>query len=199
MSRNSRHKASISIVKSLKVKTGLLAVLPQLKGRDFTVDDLTEAYRNDPGCLHQSKKAARQFVYRNMLRLIDSGDLTRVVVDGGWPHYRLTPQFFARSKSVIAISSSSPLVKEEAQAAAKVESAKPDPRQSLRERLNRHKLEMLTAMGETEEYDAICQEIPELRDQVQVLYNSSRDKCSKLLGKVKALESLLARETGFAQ
>ncbi|UUA74939.1 hypothetical protein [Cellvibrio sp. QJXJ] len=186
-------------MKSLKVKTGLLAVLPQLKGRDFTVDDLTEAYRNDHGCLHQSKKAARQFVYRNMLRLIDSGDLTRVVVDGGWPQYRLTPQFFARSKSVIAISSSSPLVKEEAQAAVNVESVKPDPRQSLRERLNHHKLEMLTAMGETEEYDAICKEIPELRDQVQVLYNSSRDKCSKLLGKVKALESLLARETGFAQ
>lgn len=199
MSRNSRHRASISIVKSLKVKTGLLIVLPQMKGRDFTVDDLTEAYRNDPGCLHQSKKAARQFVYRTMLRLIDSGDLTRVVVDGGWPHYRLTPQFFGRSHSSSAISPSAPLAKTEAPAIPEVKVALPDPRQSLRERLNHHKLEMLTAMGETEEYDAICKEIPELRDQVQVLYNSSRDKCSKLLGKVKALESLLARETGFTQ
>ncbi len=193
MSRNSRHRVSISIVKSLKVKTGLLIVLPQMKGRDFTVDDLTEAYRNDPGCLHQSKKAARQFVYRTMLRLIDSGDLTRVVVDGGWPQYRLTPQFFGRPQSFSAVFPSVPLAKAEAPAIPEVKIASPDPRQSLQERLNHHKLEMLTAMGETEEYDAICKEIPELRDQVQVLYNSSRDKCSKLLGKVKALESLLAR------
>ncbi|EIK45845.1 hypothetical protein O59_001484 [Cellvibrio sp. BR] len=73
------------------------------------------------------------------------------------------------------------------------------PRQSLQERLNRHKLEMLSAMGETEEYDAICSEIPELQDDIQPLYNQSRDKCSKLLGRVKALESLLARQTGLAQ
>lgn len=199
MSRNSRHKASISIVKSLKVKTGLLIVLPQMKGRDFTVDDLTEAYRNDPGCLHQSKKAARQFVYRTMLRLIDSGDLTRVVVDGGWPQYRLTPQFFGRSQCSSAISPSAPLANTEAPVIPEVKVALPDPRQSLQERLNHHKLEMLTAMGETEEYDAICKEIPELRNKVQVLYNASRDRCSKLLGKVKALESLLARETGFTQ
>lgn len=189
MSRNSRHEASNSIVKSLKVKSGLLTVLPQLKGRDFTVDDLTETYRNDHECLHQSKKAARQFVYRTMLRMINTGDLTRVVVDGGWPHYRLTPQFFARL---------APAVKIEAEVAL-MPKTKSGAWQSLQERLNRHKLEMLSTMGETEEYDAICKEIPELRDQVQVLYNASRDKCSKLLGKVKALESLLAREAGLAQ
>ena len=72
-------------MKSLTVKSGLMTVLSRLEGREFTVDDLTETYIKDPLSLHQSKKAARQFVYRNMLRLIDSGDLTRVVVDGGWP------------------------------------------------------------------------------------------------------------------
>lgn len=198
MSRNSRHKAPISIVKYLKVKTGLLAVLPQLKGRDFTVDDLTETYRNDPACLHQSKKAARQFVYRNMLRMIESGDLTRVVVDSGWPQYRLTPQFFVRSGHPNPTLPNTPMTKDDVPAAPVMSAAKQDPRQNLHERLSRHKLEMLSAIGETEEYDAICKEIPELRDQVQVLYNASRDRCSKLLGRVKALEGLLARETGTA-
>lgn len=189
MARNSRHWATISIMKSFKVKTGLLAVLPQLHGHDFTVDDLTEAYRNTPGCTHHSKKAARQFVYRNMLRLIESGDLTRVAVDGGWPKYRIIPRLTGSRPATPA-----PLAH-----ALNTSETKNDPRQSLQERLNRHKLEMLSAMGETEEYDAICAEIPELRDQVQVLYNTSRDKCSKLLGRVKALESLLAREAGGAQ
>lgn len=198
MSRNSRHEASISIVKSLKVKTGLLTVLPQLKGRDFTVDDLTETYRSHPECLHQSKKAARQFVYRNMLRMIESGDLTRVVVNSGWPQYRLTPHFFARSGHPNTASPTIPMTKTDIATSHVTQAAKPDPRQNLRERLSLHKLEMLSAIGETEEYDAICKEIPELRDQVQVLYNASRDRCSKLLGRVKALEGLLARETGTA-
>jgi hypothetical protein len=182
-------------MKSLTVKSGLLSALSKLVDREFTVHGLTEAYLNDPACLHSSKKAARQFVYRNMLRLIDNGELTRVVVDGGWPLYRLTPRFKALGEApTVAVPEMAPEIVVPEKAAL----AKDTPRQSLQERLNRHKLEMLSAMGETEEYDAICNEIPELRDDVQPLYNQSRDKCSKLLGRVKALESLLARETGLA-
>lgn len=192
MARNSRHEVPISIMKSLTVKSGLLSALSMLANREFAVHDLTEAYLNDPACLHSSKKAARQFVYRNMLRLIDNGELTRVAVDSGWPLYRLTPQFQTLGEAPAV--AATPLV-----ASAKVMVTKDSPRQSLQERLNRHKLEMLSAMGETEEYDAICSEIPELRNDIQPLYNQSRDKCSKLLGRVKALESLLARETGLAQ
>jgi hypothetical protein len=191
MSRNSRHEAPISIMKSLTVKSGLLSALSTLVNSEFTVHDLTQAYLDDPACLHSSKKAARQFVYRNMLRLIDNGELTRVVVDSGWPLYRLTARFKAMGEA--------PVVAVPPVASEKAAVAKDTPRQSLQERLNRHKLEMLSAMGETEEYDAICSEMPELRDDVQPLYNQSRDKCSKLLGRVKALESLLARETGLAQ
>lgn len=197
MARNSRHEASISIMKSLTVKSGLLSALSTLLNCEFTVHDLTEAYLNDPACLHNSKKAARQFVYRNMLRLIDKGDLTRVVVDSGWPLYRSTPQFLIKSPKPTVPTTLTAAMPEASQVKSPV--AKDNPRQNLQERLNRHKLEMLSAMGETEEYEAICNEIPELRDDVQPLYNQSRDKCSRLLGRVKALESLLARETGLAQ
>ena len=181
-------------MKYLTLKSGLVSALSTLVNREFTVHDLTEGYLNDPASLHDSKKTARQFVYRNMLRLIDNGDLARVVVHGGWPMYRLTAQFFNRSLKPTAPATAIPELPP-----ANVPMAKDHPRQSLQERLNRHKLEMLAAMGETEEYDAICSEIPELRDDVQPLYNQSRDKCSKLLGRVKALESLLARETGLTQ
>lgn len=174
-------------MKYLTVKSGLLAALTHMKGREFTVADLTNIYLSGPESRHHSKKTARQFVYRNMLRLIDSGDLMRVVVDGSWPLYRLTPQFFNRS-------SAPPPAVPQGAATSEI-----DPRQNLQERLNRYKLEMLAAMGETDEYGAICAEIPELRDEVQPLYNQSRDECSKLLGRVKALESLLSKETGFPQ
>jgi len=153
--------------------------------REFTVDDLTKAYLHTPGSLHTSKKAARQFVYRTMQRLLKSGDLQRVVADHRWPHYSLGKSPDSSQTRPTAPLNLPPVERE---------IVKDDSRRNLQDRLSRHKLEMLTAMGEAEEYEAICEEIPELQDQVQELYNRSRDACSKLLGRVKALESLLARE-----
>ena len=171
-------------MKSFKTKPDFSNVLKNLSVDQFTVDDLTKAYLNSPDTIHQSKKAARQFVYRNMQRMMDTGDLVRLPVTQGWPQYTLTEQFHSRN---------SPLkIKNETQSPA-IE--KPDSSHHLKERLNQYKLDMLTAMGEAEEYSAICLSLPELKDDVQPLYNESRDRCSKLLGRVKALESLLSMES----
>lgn len=96
-------------------------------------------------------------------------------MESGWPLYRLTPRFEALGEATVV--AALPLA-----APAKSMVTNYSPRHYLQERLNRHKLEMLSAIGETEEYDAICSEMQELRDDVQPLYNQSRDKCSKLLG-----------------
>lgn len=170
-------------MKKLGVKSELLIVLRGMATKQFTVDALTEFYLSHPSSLHSSKKAARQFVYRNMQRLMKAGHMERLPADGGWPQYQLTAKFPRKElplpEPVVATMSEIPV-------------AKIDSMLSLRDRLNRHKLEMLSAMGEVEEYDELCEEIPELRDTVQARYNESRDKCSKLLGRVKALESLLS-------
>lgn len=172
-------------MKSFKTKPDFSNVLKNLSVDQFTVDDLTKAYLNNPEAIHHSKKAARQFVYRNMQRMMDSGDLVRLSVTHGWPQYTLTEQFYSKN---------SPLkVKNETQSSLALE--KPDSSPQLRERLNQYKLDMLTAMGEAEEYSAICLSLPELKEEVQPLYNESRDRCSKLLGRVKALESLLSMES----
>ncbi len=65
-------------------------------------------------------------------------------------------------------------------------------KKNLTERLNQQKLMLLTAIGEAEEYDAIYKEVPEIGAQIQELYNESRDRYSKLLGRVKAIENLIA-------
>jgi hypothetical protein len=170
-------------MKSFKAKLDFSNVLKNLSVDQFTVDELTKAYLNSPEATHHSKKAARQFVYRNMQRMMGSGYMVRLPVTHGWPLYTLTEQFHSRSSLV--------KIKNETQSSA---IAKLDSSQQLKERLNQYKLDMLTAMGETEEYSAICLSLPELKDDVQPLYNESRDRCSKLLGRVKALESLLSME-----
>jgi hypothetical protein len=171
-------------MKSFKTKPDFCNVLKNLSVDQFTVDDLTKAYLNSSDTIHHSKKAARQFVYRNMQRMMDSGDLVRLSVTHGWPQYTLTEQFHSRNSLL--------KIKNETQSPA-IE--KPNSSHQLKERLNQYKLDMLTAMGEAEEYSAICLSLPELKDDVQPLYNESRDRCSKLLGRVKALESLLSMDS----
>ncbi|QEY19041.1 hypothetical protein D0C16_14005 [Cellvibrio sp. KY-GH-1] len=134
-----------------------------------------------PFCSHSDVKPARQFVYRNMKRLIQAGELEKIGPDGGWQKYRFTESFNARLTADVSLISGQPIVQEASNISA-----------NLIERLNHQKLELLTTMGEAEEYDAIFKELPEMRGQIQSLYNDSRDRCSKLLGKVKALENLIS-------
>ena len=163
--------------------SNLLAVLRQFEGTTFTVAQMTDAYMTAPDSSHESKKAARQFVYRNMLRLIDTGVLERVSSGRHWPVYRMTERFpTSQDKDSLP----------EEVALVNVQPTDTPSRDKLRERLNVHKVEMLTAMGEAEEYDAICKEWPNMRTEVQERFNQAKDRCSKLLGKIKALEDLLA-------
>ena len=61
----------------------------------------------------------------------------------------------------------------------------------MQEKLKTHKEELLVALGEMEEYDAICKEYPQKINSIQERFNHARDCYSKTLGRVKALESLV--------
>ena len=135
-----------------------------------------------PSRVHSDLKLARQYIHRNMLRLMATGDLKKIHGEGRRHQYLLTEQFSLRIAESSASSmspSNEPLVQRD------------EVKKSLAERLHHQKLMLLTAMGEAEEYDAIYKEIPEMRGQIQDLYNESRDRCSKLLGRVKAIENLM--------
>lgn len=51
---------------------------------------------------------------------------------------------------------------------------------------------MLCALGEAEEYEFLCKELPELSEEAQSLYAEARERSALLLGKIKTLESLLS-------
>lgn len=175
-------------MKEIALKSEILDVLKGIGGTSFTVDELTETYLKHPSSLHTSKKAARQFVYRNMQRMMKVGHMERLKANSGWPHYALTQQFLRLNKTIPSISP--------APIEAVTMQLQIDPLAGLKERLKVHQAEVLTAMGEMEEYEAICQEMPDLREIAQPRYNESRERCSRLLGRVKALESLLVPEAG---
>lgn len=177
---------------SIQIKAELLHTITCLQGRSFTVAELTKQYQSSPGSLHKGKKSARQFVYRNMLRMIKARLMERLPDDGGWPRYQLTKKFqFNKQANSTPAPLPNPLPKPiEADAPAE------KPAKALRERLSKHRSDMLCALGEAEEYQALCKEVPELSSEAQALYNDARERSSILLGKIKALENLLPHQAG---
>ncbi|MBR7745217.1 hypothetical protein [Undibacterium baiyunense] len=170
-------------MKQRKFKKEVIDTFRLLTGKTFTIGDALNVYLSTPTKIHSESKSARQFVHRNILRFVSSADIVQVKSEGRAYTYKITEQFSAR----IAGTNAPEFPKKE---------DLPIPNnalgKNLTERLHQQKLMLLTAMGEAEEYDAIYKELPEIGAQIQDLYNESRDRCSKLLGKVKAIENLIA-------
>lgn len=138
-----------------------------------------------PGSPHRVVRAAQQYIYKNVLRMEEAGLVTRENSRNGKNIvFKLDPRFVEPAEESVSLISSPNDVKGNNHA---VIAGK------LREKLAHYKLELLTSIGEAEAYDALCGEIPQIRSEAQELYNQVRDRSSKLLGNVKALESLLAK------
>lgn len=183
-------------MKTIEIKPELLAVLRSFNQKQFTVDQLTTAYLKSKACKHSNKKSARQFVYRNMVRMMKAELMSRKTKEGGWPTYSLAKHFSQPTDNKKA----TPKVSINNKQSQHVEHAIPEKRyvstavRDLPERLSQHRSDMLCAVGEAEEYHALCSAHPGLKTQAQELYNRARERSAILLGKVKALETLLSIE-----
>ena len=63
--------------------------------------------------------------------------------------------------------------------------------ETLVNRLSNYKDELLTGLGEVDEYKKICEQFPNLKPKLQPKYNEVREHNSKLLGSIKAVENLI--------
>jgi len=177
-------------MQDIRAQPALQNALQLIQQEPFTVAQFTRAYLALPASPHTTQKAARQFVYRNILRLIRAGLLAKLPTSKGWPHYQVTDAY----KESLASQTTSPV----AQAEFSTQNVEPPINTvigTLQRRLNQHKSDMLCAMVEAEEYSALCHEHPDIQEQAQELYNQARDRSAILLGKVKALESLLHQQS----
>lgn len=167
-------------MKPIRIKPELLSLLITMGSDTFTASELTKAYLRIPQCDSLSPRAVNQYIRRNISRLKKKGMVTISSKSG----YQLTDEFKEDNYLVSNAHCSKkiyPSVKNHS------------PVGELKNKLNHYKAELLTTMGEIEEYDAIRQQIPLERALIQGLYNEARDNCSKTLGKIRAIELLISR------
>jgi hypothetical protein len=169
----------------IRIKPELLSLLISERFKHFTAEELHKAYIAIPECRTLTPKAATQFIQRNLSRLEKKGLLVRTnKSQGRHSSYQLTDMFIPANYK-ISDPHCSPL---------RSEITTPDNFSTeLHTKLNHYKQELLTTMGEVEEYDAISSQAPKKREHIQKLYNEARDRFSRTLGKVRAIESLITQ------
>lgn len=65
---------------------------------------------------------------------------------------------------------------------------------NLLSRLNDYKSALLEGLGEAEEYKNLRNEFPKMHDSLLEKYNVVREKNTRLLGKIKAIENLINQQ-----
>jgi hypothetical protein len=128
---------------------------------------------------------ARRFVYTELLKLVNRGWLKKSVSKKKVITSFIKTEMF--DPAAIDVNSKLDMANNEK---SHIESAK-DISETLVNRLNNYKNELLTGLGEADEYKRICDQFPNLKPKLQPKYNEVREHNSKLLGSIKAVENLI--------
>lgn len=177
---------------TIRLDADMSSILSPAEFDNFTVLEMRDAYAALPAHFGMDKTKAQRIVYRQIYRLKNKGLLRRTEASTKRNiRYVKTELFF--SSEILPRSSNEEI---ETAATSKLETDKSRHLfvKHLLEKLQQYKLELLTSMGESDEYKALYSEYPHLKSQLQESYNIARDNCSKLLGRVKAIETLIEQQ-----
>ena len=180
----------------IDLDSGLLSILKTENFNKFTILELRSAYLAISRDKDLHKTEARRFVYRHILRLEKKGLLKRIYSKKtDKTTYAKTAKFNTSKFNAI----NQTLGEEVELNLTGTDSPSKDLLQILIDKLQGYKVELLTSIGETDEYKSLCLEYPQLKEQLQESYNFARENSQKIMGKVKALEKSIERHKQVIQ
>ena len=177
------------IDKKIKINTSIAKILEKDTFNNFTISQLKNAYINRSTGM--TPVEARKFVYKQVLKLVAHGALTKK----GDKHsrnatYKKT-DLFSRIKMIEA-SEKDPLAKTNiSNELIKSHSNVTVDDLELEIKLHEYKVDMMSAIGESDEYIRLAKSFPDMKIQLNEKYHLARDKSSKLLGQIKAVRTLM--------
>lgn len=177
----------------------LYEVLQEEGYSQFTTRDLRDAYAKRVEGMDFQLGDVRRFVYEQIRRMIRTGWLVPDQVQrkrGQVYHLRPFPEnlklelvdgAFERSlKKTVKTDNASP-----DDEGMLPQNSRLDAEQHLQSLMKEVRLDFLSAMGEAERYKQLVADLPHLRDKVEADYLEARDRSSRLLGHLRAVEKTL--------
>lgn len=171
---------------SFKINKRFFDILSMPNIDHFSTVEIRTAYialNRDPSL---DSSAIRRNIYTEILRFVKRGWLKKLISEKkGITRFVKTDLFNAefldiQSKSIV-------VDKNEVAKTTKVIALT----DNLLSRLNNYKSSLLEGLGEAEEYKNLRTEYPNMHESLLEKYNAVRERNTRLLGKIKAIESLI--------
>ena len=161
---------------------------------NFTVMELRDAIIRE--CKDETDMTLRDHhkrAYRVVLRLLTAGLLEKSKDISEFARYKKTPLFVASVFKQRVTGDRGPKQPTQVEHGAHSLPVK-DPciRDELDQLVKTYQVDLLSSIGESEEYLRLHQTYPQLKAKLEPHYLKSRDVSSKILGKIRAIESVLA-------
>ena len=155
----------------------------------FTVLELRSAYIALSENISVDKNEAQRIVYRQILKLKNKGLLKRLDSKSTKKTTYLKTELFYRATFNIVKKKD----EDECDSSTTDPTAPCDKEvvKNLMDKIQKYKTELLSSMGESGEYKDLYTTFPHLKAPLQESYNNARNKISKLMGRIIAIENLI--------
>lgn len=173
---------------SIKINTQLNSILKDENFDNFSVTQLRDTYLAIASTTEDSIEA-RKYIYRQIHRLIKKGLLLKKGAKNSKSIVYQKSELFFEAK-FIEQSTNATTVSQAISAPVITN----DAINQLEERLKESEVDLLTSIGESEEYMRLYQSFPEMKAHLESQYLQAREKSSKLLGQIKAIKSVLSHQ-----
>ena len=175
-------------LQSLQVDKTLIDLLRKQSETPFSTTDLRDLYllqiREDQ---RPSRNQLRKYIYRELLRLESAKLVERHRGSTG----RGCKFVFCPERSSVELETRpSPFENHVANAESTMDG---ETQRALQEELSQRRVELVASIGEAEEYQRLYNKYPALRAAVKEQYLESRERSTKLLGQLRAVESVITK------
>ncbi len=173
---------------SYKINALLKEILLDQSFDNFQVTQLRDAYLAMSSVILEPDEA-HKYVYRQILRLVKNGLLLK--------HGTKYSKGIAYQKSKLFFETK--FIEQKAKDRIDNDNTSSTGNNSLaiqmlEERLKQSEVDLLTSIGESEEYMRLYDSFPEMKMHLQSQYLRARENSSKLLGQIKAIKSVLSHQ-----
>lgn len=178
----------------LKLDRSLRYILIDKGLESFTISGLSEEYVSrfkeesgkdlDPG-------ETRKWVYRRIYQLVKGGFLKKLAGD------RKKGLVFRQTDLMKSVRISEVTDKHIESLVIETATFCPEPidttgvLRKLEERAKQYQVDLITSLGESEEYMCLYESFPSLKPQLEKQYRQARERSSKLLGQLTAIKTMI--------
>lgn len=181
-------------MRKLKIPQRLYDALVIQAMDHFTILELRDAcFVHTNSNVRAARIKAYKTAHRQIERLVSKGLLAKTKPEQGSVRYGKTEAFYGTEFAI----RKTPTINPRQLSEVMVQEGGSDGSQAMEEKLRAlarsYQVDLLTCIGESEEYIRLYSDFPELKAQLEPQYYEARERSSKLLGKIKALDTVLAQ------